>query len=164
MTESLVVSYDPMLGDPEPVVEPVVVKRVKSVKPVVEPVRSEPVVKSAGRGRIASPQTVTIRRMLEDSQGEITYSSAYPLLKELGYEVDQNSFNVVKFLWKKRQSNRVLVKKKTKLVLPEVSITNAFAYVSDFGSLTKAEDDLLRRIALVRAFRKFLKQTNKLTA
>jgi hypothetical protein len=67
----------------------------------------------ATRGRVASPRTMVIRAMLTETNGELTYSAAVPLLKQQGYEVDQNYFNVIKSSWKKNQKPSDAPKTKT---------------------------------------------------
>lgn len=132
------------------------------------------------RGRVASPRTVAIRSMLEDTDGEITYSTALPLLQKLGFDVDQNTFNVTKSAWKrarrpdapkantapksKPKARKVEKVEKAKRVLPDVSVGDAIAFVTEAGGLAKAEATVLRALACLKAFKSLVKQTAKLAA
>ena len=140
-----------------------------------------------GRGRVASPRTVAIRTLLDDSNGEITFSVAEPLLQKMGFETDENSFNVTKSAWKRakrpdtvrvrtakpraerkvnRKANRKVAKAagRPKRELPAVTDTEALAFVSEAGGLAKAQANILREIALLKAFKALVKQTSKLAA
>lgn len=136
-----------------------------------------PTEQPAQRGRVASPRTVAIRSMLDETNGEVTFSVAGPLLQKLGHEVDQNTFNVTKSAWKKARQGetntpkvrkvrkaKVAKAKAKKVNLPEVTIAEAIAFVTEAGGFAKAEADVLRRRAMLKAFKQLVKQTSKLAA
>ena len=148
------------------------------------PVATQPVVEAV-RGRVASPRTVFVRAMLEDTDGEITYSTALPILEAAGFTVDQNTFNVTKSAWKRAKRPdapkdntapktlkvhkpvkviKVKAKGKLKRELPEVTTAEAIAFVQDAGGLAKAEANVLRGRAALKAFKQLVKQTSKLAA
>lgn len=152
-----------------------------TVAPVTAPVDPASVADATPtvRGRVASPRTVAIRSMLEDTDGEITYSTALPLLQKLGYDVDQNTFNVTKSAWKRARrpdapkaptapkttrKTRKLEKVEAKRVLPEVTVADAISFVTEAGGLAKAEATVLRGLACLKAFKALVKQTAKLAA
>jgi hypothetical protein len=61
--------------------------------------------------RQASPKTAFIRKLLDESNGEITHADARPLLKKEGFDIakeggddfekESNYFNVTKYNWSK---------------------------------------------------------------
>ena len=124
---------------------------------------------TAPRGRVASARTVAIRTMLE-SNPELTYSQALPTLQAQGHEVDQNTYNVIKCAWKRARrpdkAEKPRKERKARKVgnLPEVTVEEAVAFVTQAGGLAKAETLVLRELALVRAFKRLLKQAQKLAA
>lgn len=147
------------------------------------PVATAPVATPAAdavRGRVASPRTVLIRQMLEDSNGEITFSVALPELQKAGFDVDHNTFNVTKSAWKRakhlplantapkatRKANKPVkpARKVVNVELPEVTVADAIAFVTEQGGLAKAEANVLRGRACLKAFKLLVKQTSKLAA
>lgn len=135
------------------------------------------------RGRVASPRTVMIRAMLDDTDGGLTFSTALPLLQKAGFDVNENTFNVTKSAWKKAKRPDTMrqitpkveakpVKKakpkvkvqKGKVELPEVTVQEAFAFVQNAGGLAKAEASVLHSRACLKAFKALVAQTAKLAA
>jgi hypothetical protein len=130
-----------------------------------------------------------IRAMLDDTDGEITFSTAIPILKQAGFDVDQNTFNVTKSAWKRAKHPEAVnhpsvkiepkaapkvkvqkpvkvkpVKVKTKRELPEVTTAEAIAFVQNAGTVAKAEATVLRGLACLKAFKQLVKQTARLAA
>ena len=158
-----------------------------AVAPVAAPTTVADQAAPTVRGRVASPRTVAIRQMLEDTDGEITFSVANPLLTKLGFTVDENTFNVTKSAWKRAKrpdapkantapkTTRKATAKPRKVAkvvkparkvreLPEVTIADAIAFVQTAGGVEKAQAGILRNIALLKAFKALVKQTSKLAA
>lgn len=128
----------------------------------------------ATQGRQPGARTVAIRQLLEASNGEATYAKVKEQLKAQGFEVDPNTFNVTKSTWKRAKLNGVAPKparkpraekgRKGKRPLPGVSLADAVAYVNQVGGLAKAEADVLRRVACVKAFKAFVRQAQRLAS
>lgn len=134
------------------------------------------------RGRVASPRTVMIRAMLDDTDGGLTFSTALPILEKAGFTVDQNTFNVTKSAWKrakhpdavrqiapkaqpvKAKSKPKVQKVKRAVELPEVTVQEAMAFVQNAGGFAKAEASVLHGRACLKAFKALLAQTAKLAA
>lgn len=125
----------------------------------------------APRGRAASPRTVAIRQLLDASNGEATYAQVKEQLKAQGFEVNSNTFNVTKSAYKRNKNpdapktpRTPKTRKSAKRQLPEVTIAEAITYVTEAGGVAKAQANLLRGLACLKAFQKLVKQTSKLAA
>lgn len=180
MTELVTPTVGPMNVELNPVT-PATAPLVDAPAPVAPEPQDEP----ATRGRVASPRTVLIRAMLDDTDGGLTFSTALPLIEKAGYTVDQNTFNVTKSAWKrakhpdtvrqiapkaapkpvKKAKVKVQVQKVKRVVeLPEVTVQEAFAFVQNAGGLAKAEATVLHGRACLKAFKALVAETAKLAA
>ena len=132
------------------------------------------------RGRVASPKTVAIRRLLEETKGEITFKDAVPVLTKEGFSFDgkheASSFGVVKNHWKESKGMKInrrskKINKTTKTSssrtvsarTQEVAVTLdvALEYVKTHGGLKKVEQEINRLEQMVSAIRSLEKQLHE---
>lgn len=130
------------------------------------------------RGRVASPKTVAIRRLLEETKGKITFKDAVPVLTKEGFSFDgkheASSFGVVKNHWKeskgmkinrrskktnKRSSSRTVSAPSTQG--STVTLDVALEYVKTHGGLKKVEQEINRLEQMVSAIRNLEKQLHE---
>jgi len=108
--------------------------------------------------REVSPATQAIRKMLDETKGNVTFSEAEPKLKQ--YEVNAQQFNNVKNQWKKAQAGGTASKGRTTKASSngkakkggEANRDEAINFVQACGGLTAAKEKVANEQALVDLF------------
>lgn len=109
--------------------------------------------------RQASPLTLAVRKLLDQSKGKITASEALPKLVELGFketELNLHAINQIKANWKARKDGSKpapsAAKSTKKAGKSKVAVTQdeALAFIREHGGLKSAKAFVQRQIALVR--------------
>jgi len=136
------------------------------------------------RGRVASPKTVAIRRLLEETKGKITFKDAQPILVKEGFKLDgkheASSFGVTKNHWKVSKGMKINHRSKTsdkpnpkpkkrsssrtasaRTQGASVTLDVALQYVRTHGGLKKVEQEINRLEQMVSAIRSLEKQLNE---